>query len=175
MRIRYLTVALCLLLFGCVYRYPINPSVPPEKPASTALSFEGIRMRSSLEEIQKTQSGFELAQKSKDGHVQMLFGKSLRPLGVDATQLSAALYDGKLAEVIVKFAPSDAAKAYQALVTNFGQPSVEITPGQCADDYNGCAATWYYGQDAITFNGPAGRWALVDTKVIDRVVSSMAQ
>jgi len=145
----------------------------PEKPAAHPLQFEGVPMRASLEEVQRAEPGFQLAQRSVDGHVQMLYGKELHPNGIEATTSSAALYNGRLAEVLVKFRPEDAARVYQSLVASFGAPTVEITPGQCNEDYRGCAAAWYHGSDALTFNGPGLRYAMVDTTLIDTVRESM--
>src|SRR6266853_5147776 len=93
-------VLLAALLFaGC--SYPMQQA--PEKPAAHPLQFEGVPMRASLEEVQRAEPGFQLAQRSVDGHVQMLYGKELHPNGIEATTSSAALYNGRLVEVLVKF------------------------------------------------------------------------
>src|SRR5713226_7355858 len=167
---RLLYLILALITCGCVYWMG---SQPPEKPAARQLNFEGVPMRASLDDLRRVEPGFEIANKSPDGHVQMLYGENLRPFGIQATDGSAALYNGRLAQVLIKFQASDAAGEYSALVRTFGPPSAEITPGQCAEDYVGCAAAWYLGPDSLTFNGPAGRWALVDTTMIEQVRASM--
>src|SRR5258708_29540681 len=130
-------------------------------------------MRTALEEVQRAEPGFQLAQRSVDGHVQMLYGKQVHPNGIEATTSSAALDNGRLVEVLVKFRPEDAARVYQSLVAQFGQPTAEITPGQCSEDYRGCAAAWYSGPDALTFNGPGLRYAMVDTTLIDTFPESL--